>query len=525
MSNFVKGSRCSCSLSQLFVFAVLVLLAALLRFYGLGTWSFDRDEIATKIECRYFFEHQPLPDSIKGHPCYHPEEEKSQFCRLPRLVCAASFVHWIDCRIFGEDEFGSRFLMAVMGSLSVGIAFLLGRSLFGFSGSLILALLILLSPEHVYNSQNARFYCQAFLMIEIVLLLGGHVAVNRSLFAAICLGPAAIIMVLSHSLTVLIWGILFLGLLIDFFLTREPDRESKNQFATKIPRKLVLILCAWSIVIFLIVLVHIMPLSQSWNQFETRISPLDSVLTFAFIFGRPYLILCFPAWVWALLSFRNAGQTYWLFVSLACGTVILLLPLKIIFYQWYGILFAFPLFVILAMFINHIGQLLTCSHQQYGRYCALVWCCFALLLNIAALRNYYKGGDRYDYRSACRYIEQHWQPGDRLICHDGTEIIHQYLPQHDVPTSLWAKQSKEWLLSLFDPNKPEKDDPSCGRYWLILKREIYFAFSEEVREWIDRHGQRQSHFGASRYEEPRVLDVFLCSPQPFGLTPARPANP
>ncbi|MDR1483574.1 MAG: hypothetical protein LBT09_01995, partial [Planctomycetaceae bacterium] len=183
---------------------------------------------------------------------YHPDLEKSQFYRLPQLIFVAHFVHRLNNRFFGNDEWGSRVLMAVMGSLSVGLAFLLGRSLLGFSGSLILAFLILLSPELAFYSQYSRFYSQAFLFIEIVFLLGGHVAVNRSVTAALVLVPTSLVMILSHSLGCFIWGILLCGLLVDFFFSgqydpNQPNIKTKlNLSPSKIPYKILSILCIWS---------------------------------------------------------------------------------------------------------------------------------------------------------------------------------------------------------------------------------------------------------------------------------------
>ncbi|MDR2441612.1 MAG: hypothetical protein LBE12_19795, partial [Planctomycetaceae bacterium] len=207
---------------------ILIVLALILRFYKLGEWSFTGDEIAAQIEARLLFENQPLPESIREHPCHHPELEKSQFYRLPRLIFVAYFVHWLDYRLCGDDEFGSRVFMAIMGSFSVGIAFLLGRSLLGFSASFILALLILLSPDHINYSQLGRFYSQTFLFIEIVFLLGGHVAIKRSVVAAWVLVPTSLIMILSHSLSGLIWGILLGGLLFDFFFSKQLNTNQFN---------------------------------------------------------------------------------------------------------------------------------------------------------------------------------------------------------------------------------------------------------------------------------------------------------
>ncbi|MDR2441613.1 MAG: hypothetical protein LBE12_19800 [Planctomycetaceae bacterium] len=509
-------------LSQNIIVAIILIVSALgLRFYKLGEWSFDLDEIATQIETRSLFENQPLPESIKDLPYHHPDPEKSQFYRLPRLIFVAHFVHWLDYRLCGDDEFGSRVFMAIMGSFSVGIAFLLGRSLFGFSTSLILAFLILLLPEHVYQSQNGRFYSQAFLFVEIVFLLGGHVAMKQSVVAAWGLVPVSLIMILSHSLSGIVWGILLGGLLFDFFFSKQSNinqsnLETKtNLFLLKIPYRIILILGIWSIVLLLIFWFHIVPLTKSWNNYDVtwRLSPVDSVLTFASDFGRSYIILCVPAWFFVLLHVRKTGWGYWLFCALTCGSAIFLLPLKMVFYSTYAFTLSFPFLVILALFINHIGQLLTQSNRRYGWLCGVVWCCFMVLLNITELNNYYKDGNRYDIRSACQYIKQYWQPNDQLFCTGLNEIINTYIPIDGVPTRLPSKDMNEYLQHHFDKIRKDKEKSNHSRFWIIMKREHYFLLDKKTRDWIDKHCQYEGSFGKFHYGHPMFLEVFLCSPQ------------
>src|SRR6266849_947728 len=84
----------------------LGLLAGGLRFYRLGDWPFYGDELSTFAEV----------DSLFGN------EEVSQYSqgyRLPRLIPVGNFVHFLDYSWFGRDEFGSRVLMAVLGTLQV----------------------------------------------------------------------------------------------------------------------------------------------------------------------------------------------------------------------------------------------------------------------------------------------------------------------------------------------------------------------------------------------------------------------
>ncbi|MDR2642656.1 MAG: glycosyltransferase family 39 protein [Planctomycetaceae bacterium] len=503
---------------------ILIVLAMFLRFYKLGEWSFYPDEVATQCEVQNLFDHSKhsqLPESVKAYPAYNPDPEKSQFYRLPRLIFVAHFVHWLDYRLFGNDEWGSRVLMAIMGSLSVGIAFFLGRSLFGFSGSLILSLLILLSPEHVYYSQFSRFYSQGFLLIEIIFLLGAYVAVKKSVAAAWALVPISILMVFSHSLSGLVWGMLLGGLLVDFFFSGQSDSNQSNiktkekLFLSKIPYKVVFILCITSIVLLLIFLFHIMPLAKSWNHYYMpgRASSVDTVLTFAATLGQSYFLLCVPAWFFMLFHVRNIGWGYWLFCASACGLAIFLLPLKMVLLPWYAFLFEFPFFVILALFIDRIGQLLAQSFKRYGLYCGIVWCCFMVSLNIFALKNYYKDGERYNIRAACQYINQNLQSGDLLLCNEFVDVIDIYIQEDGTPIMLREKDMFKYLQQVFNEIKRNNDKKSNhSRFWIIIGREKFFLLDKETRHWINNYCQHEGSFGNFRYNTPKYLEVFLCSP-------------
>ena len=105
---------------QLLIFLLLVAAAGVMRFYRLGEWTFGFDEFFTPIETKAFMGDAPIPEKfLKGE-----KEEDSPLLRLPKMLPVSYFIHWVDYRLFGEDEFGSRVLMAAIGSLGVGVVFL-----------------------------------------------------------------------------------------------------------------------------------------------------------------------------------------------------------------------------------------------------------------------------------------------------------------------------------------------------------------------------------------------------------------
>jgi uncharacterized membrane protein len=89
--------------------------------------------------------------------------------------------------VFGYSEIGARSLSVVVGVLTVGVVFLIGRQIKNVNFGLLSALLLATSPLHIYYSQEARMYAlTAFFVICGVLfflkLLEKFNFTNSSLF-------------------------------------------------------------------------------------------------------------------------------------------------------------------------------------------------------------------------------------------------------------------------------------------------------------------------------------------------------
>src|SRR5262249_13092378 len=183
----------------------LVLLAGALRFYRLGDWPFFGDEVAS------FDEAQSLVQE-------HSEPLTTQADRLPRLIPLSYFLLYLDHELFGRDEFGSRVLTAILGTLHVLLVFFFLDRTLGRVPALATALLIMLWPEHLYRSQENRYYMTAMVFSSLCMLSGSLAIQRRSLVwtAFACL--AAFAAVLSHTLQGLLFGGLFLAIFVTGWL-------------------------------------------------------------------------------------------------------------------------------------------------------------------------------------------------------------------------------------------------------------------------------------------------------------------
>ena len=126
----------------------LLVLAGGMRFYRLGNWSLAGDETATFEEV----------DSLLTH---RPADLNNQIDSLPRLIPLAHGALAIGYNLFGRSDFGCRALPALLGSLNLALLYLLLRGPLGALPPLTSALFVALWPEHIFHSQENRFYIPA----------------------------------------------------------------------------------------------------------------------------------------------------------------------------------------------------------------------------------------------------------------------------------------------------------------------------------------------------------------------------
>ena len=188
---------------------VLVVLAGSLRFYRLGDWPFHADELATIAETSSLFD-GPISSG------------DSQIDRLPRIIPLSHWIHRFDYRWFGQGEFGSRVVMAILGTFTPLLVFLgLTRSL-GRSHAFITALLLALWPEHIYYSQENRFYSGVFLVASSCMIAGSQAIARRSISWTVLACLLGVTGLFTHTILALLLPSLFVAVLLAVRASRRP---------------------------------------------------------------------------------------------------------------------------------------------------------------------------------------------------------------------------------------------------------------------------------------------------------------
>jgi uncharacterized membrane protein len=133
--------------TQYIILAVITLLAAVLRFYKLGEWSFWYDEIFTLRDVNNLFEISIV---------------NQQFSRA--LI-------YIAVNLLGTNEFNARLVPALVGTITIPILYFPTRKMFSPVVAILSAFFLAISPWHLYWSQNARFYTTLLLFYTLGLFL------------------------------------------------------------------------------------------------------------------------------------------------------------------------------------------------------------------------------------------------------------------------------------------------------------------------------------------------------------------
>jgi len=134
---------------------LITALAAVLRFYKLGEWSFWIDEVYTVNHAMLHFS---TPDLILAHI-----PPSRNWVPVSVILAAQALNFW------GISEWSARLASAIIGILSIPVLFFPTRKIFGYHAALIAALLLAISPWHLYWSQNARFYSSLLLFYSLAL--------------------------------------------------------------------------------------------------------------------------------------------------------------------------------------------------------------------------------------------------------------------------------------------------------------------------------------------------------------------
>jgi len=205
------GLRCDADASPvsqraLVALLLLVALAAVLRFWGLGREGLWYDEL------------------VMAHLTSGPWRDvlaEAVGARPPAYV----MLSWLWTHVFGTSDAGLRSLSATLGVANVAMMFVVGRQLFNTRTALIAAALMMASPLQLYHSQEHRYYALVVLagLLCLYTLVRGLRTGRTRWFVAFT--AAGLLLHFAHYLSALVFVAMAVGVLLG--RRRWPHRISR----------------------------------------------------------------------------------------------------------------------------------------------------------------------------------------------------------------------------------------------------------------------------------------------------------
>jgi len=367
---------------QYLILAAITLLAALLRFYKLGEWSFWYDEIFTLRDVASIFELSAA---------------NQQFSRW--LIYGA-------VNLLGTDEFNARLVPALVGILSIPILYFPTRKMFGPPTALLFAVFLAVSPWHLYWSQNARFYTTLLLFYTLALFLVYYAfEEDRAwylIFALLLFGLAVLERLFAVMLVPVIAGYLIALRLLPF--EKPPGLRARNIWILVIPTVLIGLLGSYQFITN----------PEKWLVGFGWINnnPVWIIAGITFYIGIPFICMGLATAVYFLLSKSRAV----LLLTLAAILPALAIVLLSIF-QYSANRYTFvTLTAWLILSALGIWELLK---QSNGRSWVIASGVLLILLVFPMSENVlyyqYQNGNRDDWKSAFALVDELKKPGDLVI--------------------------------------------------------------------------------------------------------------
>jgi hypothetical protein len=440
--------------SRLYLFLLFLTgLAVLSRLYGINSWTLEGDEYFTVA---------------------FAEERSRGFVGVA--------YYWLvtqSTALFGDTLWAARIPSALMGILSVPLFFAASKKLLGEQAAVIGSVLIVLSEWHLYHSQLSRFYSGVFLFAILSYFAYYHALKRDSVW---WLGGALLanaVGVAFHATSILVPAAC--GAFSLFVLWGPTGR--KAGFSRRIAS------LHLGIVVFLglIALPRFLGIATTWSGQGSPTGAVRPLLDFA---DSADVVLLVAAAFGVLLMLRKR-TTDGAFLALGIGVPLLtmivaaaILPnvrAKYIFYT-------LPLLIAAAGYLAHeVKNVL--SPYPVARHVITVVVVVAL---IPGFISYYTGHESLDVREPVAYVQEQYQPGDRVAVF--APSVHYALGDR-FPEEAWVVIGGKGAWT-----KPLRElRSSARRSWVLIDTYRDPVMPPDLEAWLMQHGslvwrERQKRF-------------------------------
>ena len=441
-------------------------MAAILRFYHLGEYSFSSNEVTIVM-------------LTKG--AMYPVD---YFIYPIRWWIMGFFFN-----IFGINGFSARLGPCIFGIATIPLMYYFGRDVFGSFEGILSAMILSFSLWHIYWSQNARFYT-LILLFSVIAIWAFYKGIEKSKKRFLTLSAVITVIALLTNFSV-VW--LIASCITYYFYAVLSDKQ--NNISLTDFMKYYGITFGLYPLILAISLIPSLPMipklsasegiyklvyGVSW-VFSARYGPPPEVFIQSLLVGVGIStsILAFSAILYLLKERDRRG----VFLSL-----IILVPLLILLYLPGEIKPRYIFYILPA-------PILAASHGIHHIYTKLrgypvIWGTLIVMVAINGLgidtgycNEYYKTGDREDMRGACRgYVKENFKENDSIGV-TGNRV--KFYMDEEYP-----------IFSVRNQNGQQRVINSKGRVWVmdIDNRFSWLPGGTDFRSWLDKNCMEKKEF-------------------------------
>lgn len=449
---------------------LITLLAAVLRFYKLGEWSFWIDEIYTINHATSHFSSvelifQHIPPARNWVP-------------VSIILTAQTLNAW------GVNEWSARLTSTVIGTLTIPILYMPTKRIFGNRVALIALLVLAITPWHIFWSQNARFYT-ALMLFYSLALFAFYFAIEQDRPLYFIGFYLLFYLAMSERLiAVLLLPVIFVYLLLLWLLPFEKP--------TGFNLRNVLILSA-PLILFLIYEIYLFAVTGDFIfeiDLELLAPPIDNpirlLIVIVFSIGIPVLCLAFLNGIF-LFSKKSRAGLFFLTAAILPPTMIAMANPFFFIVERYAFV---TLFFWIALAASGISALFAITNEH-----GIVLAFGVLFILVADAAGddllYYQinHGNRLEWRESVGYVQNRMDNGD-VVVSTRAPLAGYYL-------------SKDVLE--FQELSPEDLETIDAPIWFIMDYPGIWHGRHDSKAWMEERAHLLHHTYLRVMEENTLL--------------------
>ncbi len=450
---------------------LLTVMAAALRFWKLGEWGFYYDELYTVDHSLHIRWH-----AVWGLPALDS---------LHREIRHVPLTPWLMRMVFsiaGASEWSARLVQAVFGAAAPPVFYLLFRQMSNRWVGFIGALLIAVSPWHIYHSQEARYYSVVFFFAGVAacaFYLGlKHDSRGWMFLSVLCL----VLGLLTHTAAVFI-GVALLAYPLTLWVLRfeMPAGWRWRTFGW------FLVPCLFSGGLLLPIFLYVL-FGWGLGYAEPSYSASHIVFALGYNFSPPLLLLA----LWGACEALRRRDALGVFAVLVGGIPLLLLLLATyLLVSGMGpryLVGALPAYFLLAAYGSvHLVQ----PRRLAPRWVGIGLAAGLVSLQFPSLLSYYKDGDRADYRRAAAFLRENAQPTDIVFAPQSPYTLEYYLRR---PVQLLTVKEEEL-------QKLQREKKRTQWVVVIVRRESFVKDEQKMLErWLQKYGHLSYEYRSGQFD-------------------------